>query len=170
MNKIASIILRYLAIVLVSFNSLWIFYALFTPLTLYLSCAILSIFYSVSIEHSAIMINGNVINIIDACAAGSAYFLLFILNFSTPKIKKRLAVLIANFLIFLAVNVLRIVLLSSLFLSDFKYFTEAHAIGWHMISALFVVIIWIATVNIAKIKEIPIYSDFIHLKKIIEKK
>ena len=143
MKKIIPIILRYLAIVILSLNSLYLFYLIFTPLTVYPVHFILSIFYSASLEKSTIIINGIMINLIDACIAGSAYFLLFLLNFSTPKIKKRFFVLFACFSAFLVINILRIVVLSALFLSDFSYFMQAHLLSWYLLTALFVILIWI---------------------------
>lgn len=170
MDKIFSIIIRYAAIIALSLSSLYVFYLIFTPLTLYLSYFILGLFYNASIEHSAIAINGSLINLIDACIAGAAYFLLLMLNLSTPNVKKRLVAFAADCAAFLALNVLRIVVLSVLFLSEFAYFSEAHVISWHLLSAFFVIIIWIATTKILKTRGIPFYSDIIYLKNIITRK
>jgi hypothetical protein len=170
MNRLASLILRYVFIIILSLNSLYVFYMIFGPLTLYLSYFALSLFYNASIEHSAIVLNGSLINLIDACIAGAAYYLLFILNFSTPKIKKRFSVLFLEFLAFLILNVIRIVVLAALFMNDFAYFTEVHIISWNILSGLIVIVIWIASIKIFRIKEIPFYSDFIYLKKLTKKK
>jgi hypothetical protein len=92
------------------------------------------------------------------------------LNFSTPNVKKRIEILIADFASFLILNVLRIALLSALFISEFKYFSEAHIIAWHLVSAVFVIVIWIATAEIRRINGIPFYSDFIYLESLLRKK
>jgi len=166
---IKNLIVRY-AIILLLALFFPVFYMIFTPLTLYPVYLILSLFYSVIIEKTALIVNGNSINLIDACIAGSAYFLLAILNLSTPNVKKRILSLAFGLLSFLLLNILRIVVLSALFLSNFSYFTETHLISWYVLTAFFVLAIWIMTVKIFRIKEIPAYSDFISLKNISKKK
>ena len=170
MNKIMPIILRYLAIFILSLNSLYVFYLVLTPLTVYPVYFILKIFYSVSLYKTSMIVNDVSINLVDACIAGSAYFLLMMLNFSTPKIKKRILVLAVDFLAFLALNIIRIAVLASLFLSDFAYFMHAHLLSWYALTAFFVVAIWIATVKVFKIKETPFYSDFICIRNLPKKK
>lgn len=168
MGRIAGMFLRYFIALISSLGSLWIFYLIFTPLTLYPSYFILSLFYSAALEHSTIIINGTLISLIDACIAGAAYFLLTALNLLTPglSLKKRITVLLFEYACFLAANVMRIVVLSLLLLEHFTYFTEAHIISWHVMSALFIVAVWVAAVKLFRIKAIPFYSDFMHLKKL----
>ena len=168
MNKIVMIFLRYLITIALSVNSLWIFYIVFTPLTLYPSYFVLNAIYGASLEHSTIIINGNFISLVDACIAGAAYFLLTALNLLTPgiNIKKRMLMLMFEYSAFLIANILRILILSMLLLNGFSYFKEAHLISWHLISAVFVIAIWTSAVKIFKIKEIPFYSDFVCIKNL----
>jgi hypothetical protein len=171
MDKVSGIFLRYLLAIISSVNSLWIFYLIFTPLTLYPSYFILGLFYSASLEQSTIIINGTLISLIDACIAGAAYFLLTALNLLTPdlSIGKRILVLLFEYSGFLIANIIRIVVLSLLLLKGSSYFTEAHIISWHVVSALFVVAIWIAAVKLFRIKSIPFYSDFMYLRSLGKK-
>jgi len=163
------IIIRYALIIIIAFLFPLV-YLIFTPLTLYPVYWILGVFYSTSIEKTALVINGSFINLIQACIAGSAYFLLVLLNLSTPNIKKRAKALAFGLGSFLAANIIRIIVLTALFLSNFAYFVQAHLISWYFLTAIFVILIWIATIKIFNIKEIPFYSDFKYLKNMIEKK
>jgi len=167
--KIKNLVARYSLIIILALL-FPVFYIIFTPLTLYPVYLILSLFYSVNLDKTTLMINGLSINLIKACIAGSAYFLLAILNLSTPKIKKRFYALAFAVSLFLLINILRIVLLSILFLSNFAYFTETHLLTWYLLTAVFVLLIWLLTIKVFEINEIPFYSDIIYLKKFIKKK
>ena len=127
-------------------------------------------FYSVSLVSDTIIIINNQlpIQLIPACIAGAAYYLLLVLNLSTPeiKLKKRIKAIIFSFSVFLVLNVLRIVLLANLALSGSPYFDVTHTLFWYGVSTIFVVGIWFTEVMIFKIKEIPCYSD---LKFLYEK-
>ena len=169
MKKTLYLVFRYFLIIILSLNSLYLVYALFTPITSYLSYLALKTVYNASIIGSTIIINNKSIALIDACIAGSAYFLLALLNLSTPDIKKRFLVLGFEWICFLAANTLRIVVLSVLFVKESDYFSKAHILSWYFLSALFVIAIWIITIKIFKIQKIPFYSDSLYLKKLIKK-
>ena len=163
---------RYAILVIIALPGLWIFYSIFTPLTVYPTYLFLNIFYDVSILAGNILLigGGNPILLIDreipiefikACIAGSAYYLLMILNLATPKIKlrKRINMLLLAFAIFLSLNLLRIFLLSFLAISGSPYFDATHRLFWYSLSTIFVVAIWFAEVKLFRIREIPFYSD-----------
>ena len=78
-KKTISLIIRYLSIFLVGLFNLSIFYKLFTTPTIFYVSKMLDIFGSVSVFQNIILFNQNIIQIIPACIAGSAYYLLFIL-------------------------------------------------------------------------------------------
>jgi exosortase/archaeosortase family protein len=170
-RELLEIFLRYFILILVAIPNLWLFYLIFTPLTVYLVYFLLSIFYSASIlNNNIILINHQIpIELIGACVAGSAYYLLLILNLSTREIvlKKRIKVLLFAFGIFLALNILRIFFLSIMVISGSDFFDITHRIFWYALSTIIVVAIWFAEVKIFKIKEIPFYSDikFLYKKK-----
>ena len=168
-NSIFNLILRYLILIAVSIPSLWLFYTIFTPLTVYPVYWILGIFYNALIASGHIIILNNTfpIELIPACIAGSAYYLLLILNLSTREIAfgKRIKMLLWAFGSFLVLNILRIILLSSMAFSGSNFFTITHILFWYAISTIFVVLIWFLEVKAFKIKEIPFYSDIIFLYK-----
>jgi len=159
----SDILLRYIILILVAIPNLWLFYAVFTPLTAYPVYWILNIFYDVIlISGKIILVDRSIpIELIEACIAGAAYYLLFILNLATRKIKfrTRVKMILFSFLAFLVVNVLRIFILSTIAVSGSSFFDITHKFFWYALSTIFVVAIWFAEVKAFKIKEIPFYSD-----------
>ena len=166
-----SLIIRYFLLVFLSLSNLYIFYLILTPLTVYPVYFLLSIFFNVSLQLNTIFINGFAIEIISACVAGSAYYLLLILNLSIPKIafKKRLKMVLFAFSSLLILNILRIFLLVYVLLISPFLFDITHKIFWYLISIFFVVGIWFIEVKLFKIKQIPVYSDVKFLIKEINK-
>jgi len=170
-KKIIDIFSRYLIMVLIAIPGLWIFYAIFTPLTIYPIYFLLNLFFNASLSGNIITVyNCFPIEIIEACVAGSAYYLLFVLNLSTPNIllKKRLRIILESFLALLIINILRILFLSVMYISGSGLFDVTHKIFWYLANMIFIVGIWFFMVKSFKLKEIPFYSDikfFIELKK-----
>lgn len=161
-KNIIGIFVRYLILILIAIPNLFIFYFIFTPLTVYPVYFLLSLLFDASlISSTIILINEIPIEIIEACVAGSAYYLLLILNLTTGKIKTktRIHMILLAFLAFLIVNIIRIFLLSLLAISGSSFFAITHVVFWYFISIVFVVGIWFTQVKIFKIKEIPLYSD-----------
>ncbi len=167
-NKIHYIFFRYFISIIAYLGNLKLFYFIFTPLTIYFSYFLLSLFFDTSLINSTININGLEITLINACIAGSAYYLLFIFNLSTPniKIEKRLLSLVFSFSLLLIFNVFRIFFLAILFIQNCFYFNIVHSIFWHLISGLLVILIWFFQIYIFKIKTIPFYSDLKFLYKL----
>ena len=161
MNKIKDIIIRYLILLAVAIPNLWLFYKIFSPITIHLIYNISNIFLDVSLNGRIISFSGFSIELINACIAGSAYYLLLILNLSTPdiKLKKRLKLIFSSFLIFLILNIIRIFFLSWLLYLGSNFFDIAHKVFWYALSTIFVVAIWFFQVKFYKIKKIPFYSD-----------
>lgn len=166
---ISGIISRYLILIIVAIPNLWLFYAIFTPLTTHPVYWLLSLFYNSSILNDNIIIINQAISIelTKACIAGSAYYLLLILNLSTPgiKVKKRINMLLLAFASFFVVNILRIFSLSIVAVSGSSFFDITHRIFWYALSTIFVVAIWFAEVKAFNIKAIPFYSDMKTLYK-----
>lgn len=172
--KLRNIFIRYLIIVLIAIPNLFIFYFIFTPATIYPLLGLFKIFFKevLLIENTFKISNEFFIEIINACIAGSAYYLLFILNFSTPKIKikKRIKMLLFSFGFFLILNILRIFILSLIFVYfSENFFDIAHKLFWYFGTAVFVVLIWFIEVKTFKIKEIPVYSDIKYLMQLSKK-
>lgn len=158
-KKISSMLARYLLLIIAGLF-LSLFYKIFFPLTIYPTYFLLNIFYNVSLSANIISISGLKIEIIDACIAGSAYYLLLILNLTTSmKVKKRIYSLLFSSSSLLLLNILRIFLLSALYVENFPFFDFTHKLFWYALSVLFVVGIWFLTAWIYKIKKVPVYSD-----------
>ena len=125
---------------------------------------ILSLFYDVSLSGIQLTIGNNIIELVQACIAGAAYYLLLILNLSTPmEGKKRFYSLFYMFFLLLALNIVRIVILSVLFINNSGSFDFTHRFLWYGLSTVFVVVLWFSTVRVFSIKKIPLYSDFTKL-------
>jgi len=169
-KKIYYPVLRYLILVSSALGNLWLFYFIFTPLTIYPVFFLLKLFFSASLSGTIISFNNVSINLVKACIAGSAYYLLLILNLTTPiSIKKRIYALIFSFISFLIINIIRIFLFSLLLENSFSLFNLTHLFVWYGLSSFIVLAIWIFTIKIFDIKEIPVYSDLKFLYKLIKK-
>jgi len=159
--------LRYLILLVLAAFNLAIFYIILAPLTIYPFSWLLGIFYEVSITGNIVQFNGFSANIISSCVAGSAYYLLLILNLTTPmSIRKRLKSIIFLFTTFLGLNIIRILVFALLLSSGYAYFDLTHKMTWYLGSTLFVLLIWLANIKIYRIKNIPVYTD---IKRIMRK-
>ena len=161
-EKFFGILTRYLILIFLGIPNLWLFYLIFTPLTIYPVFFLLSLFFDAVLLGNLILLDKFfLIEIIEACIAGSAYYLLLILNLATPmKINKRLKLILFSFSTLLFINILRIFLLSLLFTTGTSLFDITHELFWYIGSIVFVIGIWFVGVKIFKVKEIPFYSDF----------
>lgn len=156
-----NIAVRYFLLILTGIFSFKVFYFLFSSLTIYPVYFLLNLFFKTSIIYNIIFVNNIPIEIIGPCVAGSAYYLLLILNLSIPGIKfgKRLGILFFSLFSLLIINILRIFILSILLIFGISFFDIAHKLFWYVGSTVFVVGIWFLSVKLFKIKEIPFYSD-----------
>ena len=170
-KRLTDVFLRYAIMLLLAVSGLWIFYAIFTPLTVYPTYFLLNLFFGASLSGNIITVSSCLpIEIVEACVAGSAYYLLLILNLSTPNIvlKKRLKIILESFLALLIINLLRIFFLSIMYVSGSGLFDVTHKIFWYFANILFIIGIWFFIVKSFKLKEIPFYSDlkfFFNLRK-----
>ena len=164
-KKVYDLSIRYLILLALSLFAIPIIYLIFLPLTKYPVFYFLDLLYPAFLKGSLIFIYEKVIDIAPACVAGSAYYLLFVLNLGTPGIKsyKRVKMIVLSFLAFLILNVLRIVFLGILFVNGSPYFDIFHKILWYAGSTIIVVAIWFTMVKLFKVKEIPFYSDLKYL-------
>lgn len=162
MNKLYGLLSRYILILLVGLGNLFIFYKIFYPLTFYPVSFILSFLGSVNKFYALnlILFNTTAIDLVGACVAGAAYYLIFILIMSTANLSvvKKIKLLFVSYLAFLIFNIIRIVLMT--LIAGASYFEPVHMLFWYFISVIFVVIIWFSMVKLFRIKDIPVYSDF----------
>ena len=133
MKKIYDLIIRYTILILAGISNFYIFYLIFTPLTIYPVYLLFSLFFKTTLIGKTILVNKILIELIPACIAGSAYYLLLILNLSIPniKIKKRIEMIAFAFSFFLIINVLRIFFLG--FIYDSTWFDFAHKFFWYFL-------------------------------------
>jgi exosortase/archaeosortase family protein len=171
-KEVYALITRYILLIALAIPNLFLFYAIFTPLTLYPTFAILNLFYGANLlAGNIIFLNGVYIQLIPACIAGAAYYLLLILNLTTPMpLPKRIRSLLFLFTAFLVLNIIRIVVFSFLAVQGFQYFDISHNLTWYFGSTILVIILWFSNVLIFKIKNIPIYTDVTNLLSDIIKK
>lgn len=182
MKKISFIFYRYLFIFLIGLGNLFIFYIIFTSLTVYPSFLSISLFQeatliegittetcnllrgtfleNIACVKNSILLNNALANIVPACIAGSAYYLLIILNFSLPlSLKKRIKSLFFTIISFLLLNIIRISILAINF-SKSNTFNIIHKTSWYFGSTIMVVLIWFINIKLFKIKSVPLYTDF----------
>ena len=170
-RQVLYLLFRYLALVLIALPNLFLFYFIFTPLTIHPVNFFLNLIYDSSIQGNSIMVNNIVIVLVDACIAGSAYYLLLLLNLSVPiPVPKRIKTILFSFFSFLAINILRIFLFTILFIQSFKYFDLTHKLFWYVLSGVIVFFVWFLTVRIYHIKNIPFYTDIKFLYRLTKRK
>jgi len=162
-NVIYSIFLRYFILIITALPSFWIFYFIFTPLTIYPVYLLIKLFFGATLAGDVIFVGNypSPIEIVNACVAGSAYYLLLIFNLSIPNLKfsKRVKMISFAFVSFLIVNIVRIVVLATIFVLRPNLFDISHKLSWYIGSIILVVGIWFLEVKKFNIKEIPFYSD-----------
>ena len=176
MNKaqLHSIIIRYSSLIVLGILSLKfkLFYKIFTSLTIYPVYYILKIIHPTIqlIQNNILSFNNHQAQIVSACIAGAAYYLLLILNLSTPlKIKTRIKSIFFLLIIFLVFNISRIIIFASLLFINFRYFNFTHLFFWYLGSTFLVILIWFLNVKLFKISSIPVYTDFKLIFKEIKK-
>ena len=167
MNYYQKLILRISALILFSYS---LFSYIITPVSRYSFYLISKIFYSQSIlTGSQIIIKNNFLTFNNACAAISAYYLIFILTILTKDIPLRNVIKMIGFgfgAIFIA-NLIRLIFLISLLDIGDKFFDFWHLLIWRILATLFVALIWILLIKRYKVRNVPIYSD---LKYLIQNK
>jgi len=170
LTSVQELISRYLILLLVAIPNLYLFYLIFTPLTVYPVYIFFSLILETTLLDNIIIINNIAIELIKSCIAGSAYYLLLILNLAIPNIKlaKRIKMISFAFATFLIFNIIRIIILSWMALNTSDFFAITHKLTWYFLSVILVVGIWFSEVKIFKIKEIPFFTDIKFLYKFIK--
>lgn len=160
------IFLRYFVLILLGLNSLFLIYSLVTPLTVQTSFNLIKDFYSdaVLLGDNVIFFKGYYAYLVPACIAGAAYYLLLILNLSTPMTtKQRVYSLLFTLMGFFILNIIRIVSFAILFEQGYQYFDLTHQLTWYFGSTLFIVILWFTNIYLFKIQDYPGYTDMKNL-------
>jgi exosortase/archaeosortase family protein len=165
------IFIRYAILLALGLGNLILLYKTFSPLTIFPTYYLLNLFLgNVQLIENSLIIGSYTIEIIRACVAPTAYYLLLALNLATPMTpKKRIHSILFSFTLLLIINILRISALSIMFINQNSSFDFTHKLLWYGLSTIFVAGIWFITIYKYKIKEIPLYSDFLTFRKIIRK-
>ena len=133
-----------------------------SPLTVYASFYLLSLFYDASLSGNILVINNVSFVFIAACTAALAHVLLAELIFVTKGISFAMGMrlfILGSVTIFL-MNLVRILLLVAVYFTfGENYFDAVHIFFWQFVSTIFVALVWIVLVEVYKIKTIPLYSD-----------
>lgn len=174
MKYVYKLILR-LAIALLLGTFLYPLYDyFFTPLTVWFSYLVLSIFnYNPVMMDNLVIIKNTLVTFIPACTAASAYFLLSLLVLLTKDLsfKKAISMFLLGSLLILFGNVVRAVILILILVNQgTNLFQTLHLFFWKVISGAYVALVWIGLIYLFKIKTIPVYSDLEILIKSIKKK
>lgn len=163
---------RYILLIVLALGDFWLIYAVFTIPTITASYFFIKAIYpsALLLGDATIFFKGYYAQIIPACIAGAAYYLLAILNLTTPMpISKRIGSLVFLLSSFFLINVARIVLFAWLFEQGFNYFDITHLISWYVGSTFLVILLWFSTTVLFRIKSIPVYTDLLHVVKEVKK-
>lgn len=168
-KKVTNIFLRYLMLIILGSANLYIIYKILTPLTIYATNTLLGLFFPTELMGNVIHFHQSIIQIIPACVAGSAFYLLIalFLSLSDVNLETRTKAIFTAISTLFILNILRIVILSLMIKNP--NFEMIHWIFWHIVSTILVVTIYILIIRFYKIKSIPGYSDFKYLKSLIKK-
>ena len=161
-KSLQGMIIRYAILLILAINGLAIIYFVMTPLTIYASFGVMKLFSPEAFITAPNIINfaGEQAILVPACIAGAAYYLLLILNLTTPMPRKtRVSSLIFLLSSFFIINILRIVSFGYLYISGHEFFDLTHSVTWYFGSTSFVIILWFIAVKKYKIKNIPAYTD-----------
>ena len=156
---------------LLCFVPISLFYFIFTPLTIY-GVYLLLLSYGPAVVDIRMFIGNEVFLFVEACIAGSAYYLLWILNFLSKDIKvvTRIKMIALSFILLYIMNVLRIVILILIALNyGSSWFDVVHIVFWKVITTVYVAGVWIFIIKFYKVKSIPAYSDLKYLIKNIKR-
>jgi exosortase/archaeosortase family protein len=152
---------RYFLGLALAINNLYLFYLIFTPLTVYPLYLLLSLIYEISLSSHVILIENFRIVVVDACIAGAAYYLLTLLNlFVKMPLKKRIKSLLFSYFVFWLLNITRLFIFSVLFVRSFSFFNILHLLFWYVLSGVLVFLVWILTIKKFKITSTPVIDDF----------
>lgn len=161
-RKYLSIFVRYALAVFLGLFNLFLIYLIIAPITSSSVYFLGNLFFSDFARISAVefSLESSLIKLIPACFAGAAYYLLIILNLSTPmNLKKRIHSLIFLLLSFFILNLIRIIVFIGLLAYELSFFDVAHEFTWYFGSTFLVVILWFANVKLFKITSVPFYED-----------
>lgn len=169
-KKIINLFLRYAIILILGVGNLYIIYGALTPLTVNATNLAIKILTPTTLINNTIHFSQATIEIAAPCVAGSAFYLLLALLLSTSNVKPKTRIysILTAVAILFTLNITRILILASMITSP--NFEIIHWIFWHILSTIFVVATYVATIKLYKIESIPVYSDIKHIRSLVKSK
>ncbi len=159
--------------ILLCFVPVSVFFVLMLPLTVK-GTALFLLGYDPIVMSDSIFIRGHIFEFVEACIATASYYLLWVLTLLTKDLSvlTRVKMIVTGFALFLAMNIIRIVILIIVALNNQAVFDWVHLIFWKFISGVYVAGVWFFLVYIFKVKSIPLYDElkFLWKKSFLAKK
>lgn len=149
------------------FVPLPLFFIVLLPLTIR-GVALFLYAYDPIVTMDVLFIQNHGFEFVEACIATASYYLLWVLALLTKDLTvlTRLKVIVTGFALFLAMNILRIIILILLALHfDQAWFDAVHLLFWKFISGVYVAGVWFFLVYVYKIRSIPLYDDIKYIYK-----
>jgi len=170
-KRVFYILIRYALLLVIGIWFFELFYTIFSPLTIQLVALLMKQTYgNVYVIKTTIVFNTVLLDIIKACVAGAAYYLLLILNLITPMpFRKRIPSIFFVFLLFLTLNVLRIFVSAIFFINSLRLFELTHLLFWYFLSGVIVFFVWFIEIKTFKIRGFPVYSDVEFLLRVMRR-
>ncbi len=164
MHYLKSLLIR----LILCFIPISLFSFFLTPITVYGSYILLVSFLDIVMKENFLIVNGFPFEIVEACVATTAYYLLWLLCFLTKdiKLKIRLKLLLYGFLLILGMNLFRVALLVFIAMKyGFAWFTLVHLAFWNFVTGIYVALVWIFLVMKFRVYSVPVCDDLRTLYK-----
>ncbi|MGK0209546.1 MAG: exosortase/archaeosortase family protein [Patescibacteria group bacterium] len=173
--RLLDIVVRYVLIFVLGLFDLFIFYFVFTPLTIDFVGLVLGLFVSYELIGelgNVFFVSGIEFVVVRACVAGAAYYLLCILVLGMPGLDwgKRAKALLYSFGLFYGINVVRIVMMILLYVYwGAGAFEIVHMFLWYGMSILIVAGVWFFVSSKMGLKGRPVVDDLRFVWKQVRK-
>jgi len=171
MKYVKRVYVRLLLLIIFLLVGYKVIYVVISPITFYLIYYSLFFYSPILTSSTSFVVNGQSVNFIPACTAASAYLLFLMLVLTVDiKFRKAASIFLTGSFLILFGNLVRVdILIISLIKYGYTLFETLHMFFWTVLSTIYVVLVWILLAWIFKIRDIPIYSDFLRVYKIFKR-
>jgi exosortase/archaeosortase family protein len=160
-------LLRYIVtFLIILLRDFW--YLILSKVTIWVSYGLLFLYLPIILVDNSVIVNSVTFEFIEACIAVSAYLIFVSLALLTRNLssKRRVKIIGIGLLSIFIVNILRIqILINVYFVFGKNYFDSIHLLFWHILSSVFVFLLWVYLTKRYKVKSIPVYTDLKYLLK-----
>ena len=125
-----------------------------------------------SIAGNIILFQGFQSRIVEACVAGFAFYLIWVLMLLTKdvRLRDRVGIFVLGMVLMFSMNVIRILILIGIYINlGVDAFNSVHFLFWQVFSGVYVAIVWISLVSMFKLKGVPAWEDIKTLWGMIRK-